>query len=421
VVLIATFHGFIAPGEAVNFGVFDPAIKYHFEVFNNHVNEANPPAITALPSQKAAYLKKVTVNRQIDVTFSPRTAGNDDTGTPDNSALPEAVRRPSPQTATVTLKGFGPKTLTFPGLKTTAPSLAVGDANAPAQELNDLTVGENNVKFFAGIVDDPFFFDIPAFSALIESVRQNNVNLATLDRGRDTFAGYNCLAIALKFPKSMLLGTTGTKIGADFMTLRGVTQQNSSLGAKNKPGAVTAIDRMGNPGINVAFVPFNLKNAYNGGNAAKDIQLKYAGALPTVTGIVDVLAALGISSDAPTQVAKDQFALLSKIAIQYGDILILDTAVANTGTNGGTNTGTGFGTAGGGRRLNDDVIDVVLSVVARALTGNASATLGDNVGPGQDGFLPQDTFPFLHKPHQPQPRSGAANVPDVNVDDGTRN
>src|SRR3954447_6257373 len=43
VVLIATVHGFITPGEAVNFGVFDPAIKYHFELFNDHVNVASSP------------------------------------------------------------------------------------------------------------------------------------------------------------------------------------------------------------------------------------------------------------------------------------------------------------------------------------------------------------------------------------------
>src|SRR4051794_12131246 len=37
-VLIGTFHGFIVPGEAVNFGVFDPVIKYRFEIYTDHVN-----------------------------------------------------------------------------------------------------------------------------------------------------------------------------------------------------------------------------------------------------------------------------------------------------------------------------------------------------------------------------------------------
>src|SRR4051812_1083496 len=102
VVLIATMHGFIAPGEAVNFGVFDPNIRYHFELFNDHVNRPSPVlSATATASQKRAFLSHITANRTIDVTFSPRVAAADATGTPPNSALPEEVRRPSPQTATV--------------------------------------------------------------------------------------------------------------------------------------------------------------------------------------------------------------------------------------------------------------------------------------------------------------------------------
>src|SRR5689334_22189045 len=32
VVLIGTLHGFIVPGEAVNFGIFDPNVRYRFEI-----------------------------------------------------------------------------------------------------------------------------------------------------------------------------------------------------------------------------------------------------------------------------------------------------------------------------------------------------------------------------------------------------
>src|SRR5205814_9408288 len=31
VTIILTFHGFIVPGEASNFGIFDPAIRYRFQ------------------------------------------------------------------------------------------------------------------------------------------------------------------------------------------------------------------------------------------------------------------------------------------------------------------------------------------------------------------------------------------------------
>ena len=34
VVLLVTIHGFIAPGENANFGIFDPALRYRFEIEN---------------------------------------------------------------------------------------------------------------------------------------------------------------------------------------------------------------------------------------------------------------------------------------------------------------------------------------------------------------------------------------------------
>src|SRR3954471_3427616 len=81
VILIATFHGFIAPGEASNFAVFDPNIRYHFEIYNDHINQA-PPSLPddASIAQKIAfakaekkYLDSIKPNRTIDVTFNKRS------------------------------------------------------------------------------------------------------------------------------------------------------------------------------------------------------------------------------------------------------------------------------------------------------------------------------------------------------------
>src|SRR5258707_799550 len=53
VVLIATFRGFIVPSEATNFGIFDPNVRYRFQVENTGNAKAD-------------------IN--IDVTFSPKTS-----------------------------------------------------------------------------------------------------------------------------------------------------------------------------------------------------------------------------------------------------------------------------------------------------------------------------------------------------------
>ena len=66
-ILIMTVHGFIVPGEASNFGIFDPAIRYRFEL------ETSGDARS---------------DGAIDVRFSPRTA---------------VGGVPQPQTATVNL------------------------------------------------------------------------------------------------------------------------------------------------------------------------------------------------------------------------------------------------------------------------------------------------------------------------------
>jgi hypothetical protein len=207
------------------------------------------------------------------------------------------------------------------------------------------------------------------------------------------------------------------------MTQRHVSTQASNLGLKGV-GAFKTIDRMGNPAINVALLPFNRKNEYNGGTAKLDASLKFAGSIanPKTAGIVDTLHDLGVGVGADQT---DSFAILGTVALAYGDILRLDTSVPNVQSassgGGGDNAATGFGTAGGGRRLMDDTIDTILTLVARGLLNDPNATLGDNVPANEDGFLPNPNFPFLHEPHQPLPRSGAPNAPDTNVDDGTRN
>ena len=106
-VIINTVRGFIVPGEAVNFAVFDSTIKYRFQIENT--DDAKPDGF-------------------IDVTFSEKMAN--DAGVA------------QPQTATVAfsgsafdgLKGKFTGTTTNPGLGTTPPANYFPN---PAQKLKD--------------------------------------------------------------------------------------------------------------------------------------------------------------------------------------------------------------------------------------------------------------------------------------------
>jgi hypothetical protein len=67
-----------------------------------------------------------------------------------------------------------------------------------------VTSTENGMKFFAGPRDDPFFFDLGQFQAILGGTASGFNN-----PGTDTFAGSNVLSVVVEVPKAML-GTAST-------------------------------------------------------------------------------------------------------------------------------------------------------------------------------------------------------------------
>jgi hypothetical protein len=202
-----------------------------------------------------------------------------------------------------------------------------------------------------------------------------------LTRGRDSFAGYNTMAIAISIPRSLLGGVTTLGVGARTFRVSGTLGQ---------PGftVIEQLDRTGVPAVNVALTPFASKNAYNLASPPQDAAGQFA------SGIVGTLTALGTN---PTNIGT-----LAAVAVNNGDLLRLNLTTANTGNGGGTNAAAAFPN---GRRLGDDVIDILLSIIT-----NGAIITGDNVNANEETF--QNAFPFLALPHQPL-ASG--------TDDDTRN
>lgn len=466
VILEVTMRGFIVPGEAVNMAVFDPEILYRFDL--EETGDATPDAT-------------------IDVTFGPKSS----TG---------------PQVATARMMRGGTKVFEFSAPATVANLSATG----PAQVVT--TDAASGVSFFAGEVDDPFFFDIPAFGRFVASVRAGAPDPAQFNRARDTFAGYNTNAIAFSIPKA-LLKSANNIIGADVRTyrsdrapvtffgnmstrghvdagdakliggliisgsqvkrvvIRAIGPSLSSAGVSGAltnpslelfdaqgrsitsnddwqsgsgagelsanglapkdpkesaivislaPGLYTAvvsgvgsasgialveaydldtgaaaasgtlrqIDRDGNPAVNVVTIPIARKDEYNGATTEQDAAGRFA------NDIVATLKSLG-TSDANINT-------LASVAVAKGDFLHLDLTKANSGPGGGNNSGPAFPN---GRRLGDDVIDTLLTIVTNG------AVTKDNVN-ANDVAL-RDTFPFFALSQQPRD----AGV----IDDNTRN
>jgi hypothetical protein len=218
-------------------------------------------------------------------------------------------------------------------------------------------------------------------------------NAANLQRGRDTFAGYNVQSVALSIPISYLRlqssggNPSGKVIGVNLQTQRQRRTEITRSGAIVGSGGFMTIDRMGNPAINVALIPFARKDEYNFATTLDDANGRFA------DSIVGTLKALGTNDT--------NIGILASVAVAKGDFLHLDLGVANSGSGGGNNAGVGFPN---GRRLQDDVIDTILFFVAN------QNTLGDNVNANDVAF--RDSFPFLAPPQQPR-SSG--------TDDNTRN
>lgn len=101
-----------------------------------------------------------------------------------------------------TMYFFGPTVPSMTGLESEIATFAPMNKVAISQGTTDAEaiVEENDgMKFFAGPRDDPFFFDLNRFNAIVNG-EVSGFNA----EGNDTYAGNNVLSIAIELPKSML-------------------------------------------------------------------------------------------------------------------------------------------------------------------------------------------------------------------------
>jgi Domain of unknown function (DUF4331) len=340
-ILAMTQRGFIASGENANFGIFDQFLQYRLQL--ETTGDAQP-------------------DQFIDITFS------------------RVEQSGGPQTATITFSS-GHVFTALTTRSSTAP-------DAPPQVVTEDPA--TGIRFFAGLVDDPFFFDIPGFSRFVASVLAGAPDPTQLQRGRDSFAGYNVMGIALSIPLEFLsppdvLGVSGlimrnriTVVGEDgITTFRGFRQ----------------VERMGNPAVNVSLIPFSRKDEYNFATPEDDAAGRFAG------DIVATLTALGTNAT--------NIGILASVAVTNGDYLCLNLTTPNNSLGVGERvTDPGYTGFPNGRRLGDDTVDTLLYFIT-----NQTISTGDNVN-SNDVPL-GSTFPFFAPSQQPR-------APGV-IDDNTRN
>jgi hypothetical protein len=225
------------------------------------------------------------------------------------------------------------------------------------------------IKIFAGLRDDPFFFDLPAFQAFVAGPKVPAAGLRPAGAGAptDAFAGTNILAIVIEAPITALTGRSDANSG----TIK-------AWASSTRNGA--RIDRMAIPAINTALIPTSMKDAFNAGDPQGDATAFRPAATTQINGLraaVDNL--FGISapqSGGPLgPLTSEQVA-----AALIPDIVTIDFSKPVQFPNG--------------RRLNDDVIDVALGVV---LNRGGSAGISDGVNGNDKAF--STAFPYLADPH----------------------
>jgi hypothetical protein len=106
---------------------------------------------------------------------------------------------------------FGPVAPGTPGTSSTIKTAnAAGSVEISQYGNAAITSTSGGMKFFAGPRDDPFFFDLGQFQAILGGSATGFNN-----PGSDTFAGTNVLSTVIEVPKSMLGSSTSINVWAE--------------------------------------------------------------------------------------------------------------------------------------------------------------------------------------------------------------
>lgn len=106
---------------------------------------------------------------------------------------------------------FGPVAPGTPGTSSTIKTAAAsGNVAISTYGATAVTAEQNGMKFFAGPRDDPFFFDLGQFKAILGGTATGFKN-----PGTDTFAGTNVMSIVVEVPKTMLGSSSTINVWAE--------------------------------------------------------------------------------------------------------------------------------------------------------------------------------------------------------------
>ncbi|MBI1357249.1 MAG: DUF4331 domain-containing protein [Acidobacteria bacterium] len=283
------------------------------------------------------------------------------------------------------------------------------------------------LKVFAGTVDDPFWIDLGAafdtanFRTLasgVPGVLTEEEDSAHANAASDTVSGYAVNAIALEIPIEMLTSTGRVERATSPAATIGVWATTSRARDRVFPWGVSKgpfrqVQRMGNPLINELIIGIGSKDRFSMSHPSGDSAFADFFLDPPIVKIVEAL--YGGALTVPAGPRADLLPLVTyaaPIAAEgtpagpVADLLRLNTGVPATPPESASRLGLIAGDAAGypnGRRLFDDVVDIVLRVgVGGVLTTDAAGeslnrfpnnSLGDGVNVNDAAY--RTAFPYL--------------------------
>ncbi len=272
---------------------------------------------------------------------------------------------------------------------------------------------KDGTKLFVGSRDDPFYVDLGAtFDAINVRVGTGNEG-----QGKDDFSGYSTSTTVMQIPERLVTRDGEPVASADAKNAvvgiwssterRRLEVTNADFDAKSKGKGGkkwVQVSRLGNPLVNEVVIPLGMKDRFNRTTPDRDAELY--GQFVTQPELAAVLNAL-FDVNAPetdrTDIVQAVLQGIPGLNEHRGKFAgtPVDTLKLNLGVPP-TDSPNRFGVIGGdnagypnGRRLEDDVVDIDLQVIAGILVDNA-VPLGDGVDENDKSFLGQ--FPYLAAP-----------------------
>jgi Domain of unknown function (DUF4331) len=412
VTMILNVDGFLEPSNGPNYFPFDPNVRYEMKVDNDHDGVAD---ITFR-------FRFRTEIRQPGV-FTGFVGGI--AGIPQITSLdgPGSEGLSLRQTYTVTMIKNGVETDLNAGRTLYAVPSNVGPLTMPEypqlfkQGIYDL---DNEVRVFAGTVNDPFYIDLgAAFDSFNFRMGVGGILTSEVDSddkhnyAPDAVRGFNVNSIVLEVPISLLTVDGKVHLASDKDAVVGTYgatyRQRISIrrfnGDVHGEGEWRQVNREGNPLINELIIGTGSKDLFSVSDPVKDSQF--------ASFFLDPLLAHVYSSvlDIPVPPAP-RYDLLP--LVQYtapicpgcgpsdagpvADLLRLNTGIPPTPVGKQKRLGFLEGDLAGfpqGRRPVDDVVDIASRAVAGILVNPVKfgARIGDGVNTKDGGF--GTTFPYV--------------------------